>query len=330
MTSLAAKFVNAYLRLTVKRKPLHLIAPETLRRVFDERAIPFLPKGVSEERIDADGVCGVWQRPQNARPGCTILYLHGGGYVFGSAHMYRTLTYRLAIEAEAELFSAEYRLAPEHPCPAAIEDAVRTYEWLLASGRPAASIAIGGDSAGGGLTLTTLQALKQKGAPLPVAAFVYSPWTDLAATGESVRTNAHADVTFQEASVREGSSRYCGALDPKDPRCSPLYGDFHGLPPLLVFVSRSEMLYDDARRVAEKARAQDVDVTFVEADRLPHVWPLYQAAMPEGREALRRTAAFVRERTSKAPMLKTKPAPQARSDSPPPLAGKGLGVRGLT
>lgn len=298
MTSLRAQLANRYLRLTMKKKALHLIEPPELRAYFEARRIPVYPKSVSIEAVNEAGVKGEWQRPTHVEEGRVILYLHGGGYVFGSTGLYRSMTMPMADFAGAELFSLDYRLAPEHPCPAAIEDAAGAYEWLLRRGIAASAIAIGGDSAGGGLTLATLQALRDRGRPLPGCAFVYSPWADLAATGPSMAANAESDCMFQNASIRDGAKRYAGALDLKDPRVSPLYGDFGGLPPLLILASESEMLFDDARRVAEKARAAGVDVRFEPRGGLCHVWPLLYPLFPETKEALELTGEFVRGRTA--------------------------------
>jgi acetyl esterase/lipase len=207
------------------------------------------------------------------------------------------MTMPMAAMAGADLFSLNYRLAPEHPCPAAIDDALAAYDWLLANGAEPGRIALGGDSAGGGLALAVLQALRERARPMPAGAFLYSPWTDLAATGRTVAENAARDCMFHDQAIRETGKKYAGALDLKDPRVSPLYGDFRGLPPLLVLASEHEMLFDDARRMVEKARAAGVEVRFEPRGGLCHVWPLFYPLFPEAREALRLTGDFVRERT---------------------------------
>ncbi|HBS31296.1 MAG TPA: alpha/beta hydrolase [Parvularcula sp.] len=300
MTSLRAQLANRYLRLTLKKKALHQIEPAELRAYFEARRIGIHPRTVSVEAVDHGGVRGEWQRPANAEGGRILLYIHGGGYVFGSTGLYRSMTMPMAQFAGADLFALDYRLAPEHPCPAAIEDALAAYEWLLRAGHAPDLIAIGGDSAGGGLALAALQALRERGRPMPACAFVYSPWADLAATGASMTANAARDCMFQEASIREGAKRYAGALALDDPRVSPLYGDFRGLPPLLILASEDEMLFDDARRVAEKARGEGVDVRFEPRGGLCHVWPLFHPLYPEAKEALALTGDFVRARTSAA------------------------------
>ncbi len=299
MTSLRAQLANRYLRLTMKKKPLHLIEAPALRRYFEARRIPIYPKDVTIEPVAEGAVKGEWQRPAGGGPKPVIFYMHGGGYIFGSTGLYRSMTMPMAAIAGADLFSLDYRLAPEHPCPAAIEDALAAYDWLTAR-TPPARIVLGGDSAGGGLALATLQALRQRGRPMPAGAFFYSPWTDLAATGATVASNARADAMFNETSIRESGKKYAGALDLKDPRVSPLYGDFHGLPPLLVLASRDEMLFDDARRAVEKAKAAGVSVRFEPGEGLCHVWPLFYPLFPEAKAGLETTGAFVRERTKTA------------------------------
>lgn len=301
MPSLRAKLVNRYLRTTMKRLPLHEIEAPKLRQIFEKRLVPGLPKTVEREEIGGP-VKGEWHRPQKTEAGAdgrprVVLYLHGGGYVFGSARTHRSLTYPLAEAAHADVFSLNYRLAPEHPCPAAIEDALAAYQWLRASDYDPARIAIAGDSAGGGLALATLQALRERGEPLPASAVLYSPYTDLAVEGASAQRNVQSDVMFQLDSVRLGAINYAGELGAKDPRVSPLYGDLRGLPPMLIFASSSEILYDDSTRLVKRSEKEGVDVSFVKRDGLAHVWPLFHPLMPEAKEDLARSGDFIRQHT---------------------------------
>lgn len=298
--SLAARLVNRYLRLTMKRLHLHKMAPDELRYWFENRRLPFIPKGVDVELVEEAKTVGEWQRP-NAGGGGVLFYIHGGGYLFGSPRVYRTMTFRLALAAGVNVFALRYRLAPESRCPAPIEDAVNAYESLLRSGMRPGDIVFGGDSAGGGLALAAMQALAAKGAPMPAGAVLYSPWTDLTASGASVARNAESDCMFREETVRSGGRRYAGTLDLEDPRVSPLFGDLRGLPPLLVFASSSEMLFDDSARLVERARAQGTSVRFEQRAGLAHVWPLLAALMPEGKEAIALTAEFIRERLRAEP-----------------------------
>lgn len=296
MPSFRATLLDLYLRSTMKPKPLHEIDSVELREWFDKRAVMLTPKGVDLEVVADAPVRGEWHRlPGGANR--TILYLHGGAYVFGSPRLYRTMTYPWALQAKAEVFAPVYRLAPEHPCPAAIEDAVAAFEWLVSGGEKPETIVIAGDSAGGGLALATMMALRDAGKPLPAGAVLFSPWTDLACTGPSQAANDRTDAMFKRETVAKGGARYAGTLDLRDPRVSPLYGDFTGLPPMLVFASRSELLFDDSARLAPKAKAAGVPMRLEARDGLPHVWPMFHALIPEARESIRIAADFVRERT---------------------------------
>jgi acetyl esterase/lipase len=279
----------------MKRLRMDLMAPEELRSWFELRRMPFAPKGVDVELVETRAV-GEWQRPAGGASRA-ILFLHGGGYVFGSPLLYRSMTFRLALDAPANIFSLRYRLAPESRCPAPIEDALLAYEMMLGEGWKPSEILFAGDSAGGGLALATMQEIAAKGGVEPAGAVLYSPWTDLTATAPSLRRNAQSDCMFRLEGIGAAGRRYAGALDLKDPRVSPLFGEFQGLPPLLVFASESEMLFDDSARLVERARAAGVDVRFEPRDGLAHVWPLFSSVMPEAREALALTAQFVRERT---------------------------------
>jgi acetyl esterase/lipase len=240
------------------------------------------------ERREASG-------PAAARP--TVLYLHGGGYYFCSPQSHRSLVYALAVRSGARTFSLDYRLAPEHRFPAALDDALAAYRCLLADGTPAASIVIAGDSAGGGLALATLVALRDGGEPLPAAAVLFSPWTDLAATGETLTTNSGLDPMFYGPAIARAAAIYAGDADRRHPYMSPLYADFAGLPPLFIQVGSTEVLLDDARRAAHKAQEAGVAVTCEVWPKMPHVWQLFTPFVPEARRALDRAAAFVRYST---------------------------------
>jgi epsilon-lactone hydrolase len=245
---------------------------------------------------------GEWLlREAGASPAArTILYLHGGGYYFCSPQSHRSITFGLAPRAEADVFSLDYRLAPEHPFPAAIDDAVAAWRQLLATGRSAASMVIAGDSAGGGLALATVVALRDAGDPLPAGAVLYSPWTDLASTGASMRDNDGRDPMFCGDVFARVAPLYLGTASATHPYASPVYADLHGLPPLFMLAGSTETLLDDTRRVADRARAAGVTVDCrIERD-LPHVWPIYTPFVPEARQALDDTARFVRRVTGAA------------------------------
>ncbi|MGF6791936.1 alpha/beta hydrolase [Paraburkholderia sp. 35.1] len=243
------------------------------------------------ERVDG-GTAG------GAEP--TVLYCHGGGYYFCSPRTHRSLTFALATRADARLFSLDYRLAPEHRFPAALDDATAAYRQLLAMGIAPSSIVVAGDSAGGGLALATLVALRDAGAPMPAGGLLFSPWTDLATTGASLRTNDSVDPMFCGASIERAAKIYLGDAPATHPYASPVYADLRGLPPLFLQVGSTEVLLDDARRVADNAHAAGVDCECEVWKNLPHVWPMFAPFMPEANRALDRAAAFVRRATSRA------------------------------
>lgn len=231
----------------------------------------------------------------------TVLYLHGGGYFFCSPRTHRSITGGLARAGLARVFVPDYRLAPEHPFPAAPEDALVAYRQLLSDGISARTIVVAGDSAGGGLTLALLLALREAGDPLPGGAILFSPWTDLAVTGATVTYHADRDVMFDGSGLRSAAALYLGGAAADDWRASPLYGEFHGLPPLFVQASDSEVLLDDARRVVDKAREAGVEVTFKIWPSLPHAWQIFAPFLPEARAALREAGEFIRRRSGKRP-----------------------------
>ncbi|WP_375200893.1 alpha/beta hydrolase [Hyphococcus sp.] len=296
MPSVQAFLFNWIMKATFKSKPIHLMEAKALRDGADALAPKQPPAGVAREVVDG-AVQGEWHRAEKAELGRTVLYLHGGGYVFGSPKSHSAFTYALAKEACAEIFSLDYRMAPEHPFPAAVDDAVAAYEWLLGEGRDPAKLVIGGDSAGGGLTLALLLSIKARGLPMPGGALLLSPWTDLATTGASLDENEKSDAMFKKVYIVEGAKRYLAAADPKAPLASPLYGDLAGLPPTLIFVSNSEVLRDDSTRLQEKLVAAGVQSKLVTEKGLIHVWPIFPGRFPEAMKSVHEAAAFITERT---------------------------------
>lgn len=278
--------------VSVERARMH--AASSIRR----QRVPAGWRLIVRERLGDAPLRGEWlERLDNAAraaPTRTILYCHGGGYYFCSPASHRALVFALAARSGARTFSLDYRLAPEHPFPAALDDAVAAYRRLLADGTSADSIVIAGDSAGGGLALATLVALRDAGDPLPAAAVLFSPWTDLAATGGTLESNDGIDPMFCGASIARAAQFYVGDSDPTHPYLSPLYADLHGLPPLLLQASSTEVLLDDTRRVAERARAAGVPVECEIWSKMPHVWQLWTPFVPEATQALERAAQFVR------------------------------------
>jgi acetyl esterase/lipase len=223
-----------------------------------------------------------------------ILYLHGGGFTTGSPRTHRALVARLCLACQASATVVEYRLAPEFPFPAALNDCVRAYLSLLEVGMKTQDIFIMGDSAGGNLVLTTLLKLREDGAPLPAAAVCLSPVTDLAMTAATFQSKANVEIMFKPAMAQRMYPMYYGTLDPKYPLISPLYGDLQGLPSLLIQVGTEEILLDDAVRFAERACAVGVDVTLEVWQQMWHVWQIFAPFMPEAQQAIDAIGAFVR------------------------------------
>lgn len=253
------------------------------------------PDDVRTEAVDAGGVRAEWVVAPGAEAQRVILYLHGGGYVVGSIATHRGLAGRLSRAAAARVLLIDYRLAPEHPFPAAVEDARAAYCWLLDQGLPPAHLSIAGDSAGGGLTVATLVALRDAGQPLPALGVCLSPWTDLEGTGESVTTKASADPIVQKDMLLHLASCYLGETSPRTPLAAPLYADLRGLPRLFIQVGTSEILLDDATRLAERAKQAGVEVTLETWEGMIHVWQLFAPMLPEGQQAIDRIGAFVRQ-----------------------------------
>ena len=261
------------------------------RKVMDGNAQQFpMPQGVAVEPADLGGLHAEWHVPQGL-PGAaetqrTILYFHGGGYVIGSSVSHRHITGRLALAAKARILSVDYALAPEHPFPAAVNDGLKAYRWLLDRGHAPQRIAIAGDSAGGGLTLATLLAARDAGLPMPAAASLISPWSDLTCATGSYETRAEADPMITPEGIRELASTYLAGADPRNPLASPNLADLAGMPPLLIQVGDDEVLLDDSRNLAASAKAAGVDVTLEVAPGMIHVWHAFYQMLPQGEQAL--------------------------------------------
>jgi acetyl esterase/lipase len=235
---------------------------------------------------------GTWLEPPDAS-GAVLLYFHGGGFAFGSFRTHGVLIGALARAARARTFAAEYRLGPEHTAPSAHDDALAAYRYLLDQGIAAQNIVLAGDSAGGTLVLGTLMALRDSGGPMPAAGVAISPWVDLSCSGASFQTNARYDfVGARHCRLAAASS--LGAVDPRSPTVSPLFGDLHGLPPLLVQAGGAEVLVDQIRAFAARALESGVDVRLSVYDDMVHVWHLMRGVTPAGQRAIDEVGAFVR------------------------------------
>jgi epsilon-lactone hydrolase len=265
------------------------------RAAAAQRLVPGPPPGTRTIAVDAGGVRADRISTRTSQSGRHVLFLHGGGFIAGSPSLYRQLTWRIASAARAWVLSVDYRLAPEHPFPAALDDAVAAYRWLLAEGAAAGRIAVMGDSAGGGLALSLLLRLRDEGVPLPAAAVALSPWTDLAMTGRSFTANAGADPLLSADQARRFVGYYLAGADPRSPYASPLYGEPAGLPPTIIQVGSDEVLRDDAVRMAERMRAAGCRVELEIWPRMPHVWHLFAPVMPEAHRAILRIGSFITE-----------------------------------
>jgi epsilon-lactone hydrolase len=298
MTSLRAEIVRLGSRLLLKRgNRSDLSVAEGRQRLQRlQRLVPRPPAGAVRELVDAGGVPAERVTMPQSHADRDILYLHGGGFVTGSASLYRHLTWRLAAAAQARLLAIDYRLAPEHPFPAALDDAVAAYRFLLADGADPRRIAVIGDSAGGGLALSLLVRLRDEGEALPAAAVALSPWTDLALTGPSLVANAAADPMLNPAMLPALVGLYLDGADPRHSYASPLYADPAGLPPVLLHVGSDEILRDDAVRMAERLRLAGCKVILEVWPRMPHVWHVFATVMPEARRAIAGIGAFLRAR----------------------------------
>ena len=263
---------------------------------FIARFVPRPPRGTKIVMVDAGGVPAERVATPASRHDRHVLYLHGGAFATGFPALYRDMTWRIATLCHAQVTCVDYRLAPEHPFPAGLDDCVTAYRWLIASGADPARIAVMGDSAGGGLVFATLLRLRDEGVPLPAAAVAVSPWTDLALTGELLRLNADVDPLIPVEAAPRAIDLYLAGADPRNPYASPLYGDPTGLPPTLILVGGDDVLRDDSVRMAERMQAAGCDATVEVWPGMWHVWHMLARVLPEGRAAVVRIGAFVDER----------------------------------
>ena len=297
MTSLRSRILHQTLQRVTGALALNLSVKEQRTRMDElaRRGIR-LPKGVTVCTDQAGGVHAKWVEPSGTDTQRVILYLHGGGYCICSPDTHRGLAARLALASNARVLLPAYRLAPENPFPAALEDALAAYRWLLAQGIPAQQIAVGGDSAGGGLTLATATSLCDAGEALPAALFLLSPWTDLTFSGESHQTRKKVDPIFGGASTSlEFGPAYLGVHDPANPLISPLFADLHHLPPTLIHVGDDEILLDDSTRLHEKLKAAGVDVQMEIWDGMWHVFQAFAPWAPEAQVSIEKIGAFIHQ-----------------------------------
>ena len=258
------------------------------RKAMDANATLFpVPGGVTVETADLGGLGAEWALPEGADDAPVLLYFHGGGYIHGSPISHRHLSARLALASRGRVLSIDYALAPEHPFPAAVHDGVKAYRWLLDHGHAP------GDSAGGGLTMATLLAVRDAGLAMPAAAVLLSPWTDLTCDAGSYRTQGHLDPMITQDGIKAIAARYLDGADPRDPLASPNFADLANLPPMLIQVGSDEVLLDDARNLERAAR---VDAELEIWDGMIHVWQMFYQMLPEGGEAIDRLGQYLASR----------------------------------
>jgi monoterpene epsilon-lactone hydrolase len=297
-----ARCLNASVRMLVRRKNWgdERGIVRRARRLFGTPS-PFAwlrTRGLNVQGVRDGALRGEWLTPEKASGSKgvgVILYIHGGGYVACSAATHRPITAALARLSRRSVFSLDYRLAPEHPFPAALDDAFAAYQWLLAQGTPASEIALAGDSAGGGLVLACLLRVRDAGLPMPACAVCFSPWTDLAGTGESIRSNDGRCAMFRPENTGAFASVYLAGASARDAYASPVFADLQGLSPLLLQAGSTELLLDDARRVHDKVQAAGGTSRLEVYTDVAHCWQMLDGLVPEARDALLQAATFICE-----------------------------------
>ena len=267
------------------------------RRDMDERGLAYaLQADVTIEPVTANGVPAEWSATPGAAANAALLYLHGGGYVIGSLNSHRHLVAEAGRAADCWALALDYRLAPEHPFPAAVEDAVAGYRYLLGRGVNPGRIAIAGDSAGGGLVVAAMFAIREAGLPQPACGWCISPWVDMEASGETMTSRSAADPMVQKAGILDMARLYLNGADPRSRLASPIYADLTGLAPLLIQVGAAETLLDDGLALAKAAGAADVYVELQIWPEMVHVWHLFHPELKAGSQAIEAGGAFVRAR----------------------------------
>lgn len=290
MASWQAYFISWILRRRLKPRLARAANVDHQRKLMRPEAFR-VPRDVRITAATVGGVRGEWVEA-SADGDAVMLYLHGGGYFAMSPETHRPITCAFARQG-FRVFAADYRLAPEHPFPAAVEDAAAVYLGLLAEGVDARTLVVAGDSAGGGLSVALLLSLRDAGTALPAGCVLFSPWTDLAATGDSIRTNDRRCALFFGEGIASAAKYYLGDADPKNPLVSPLYADLSGLPPMLIHVGENEVLRDDSTRLEKRARAPGSEVTLKIWPVVPHDWQMVPM-MPEAKASLREAGDFLR------------------------------------
>ena len=302
--SLRSKLISGFIKVGVKP----FLGPQTdlqKLRKFANGATRFvmLPKNTHVENISADGVPSEWVFVDGVNQKNVVIYFHGGGYNWGSCNTHRELAARLSLVSDARVLLVDYRLAPEHPYPAALDDAISAYQWLLDEGFAANNIVIAGDSAGGGLTLSTAVSLRDKNIPLPAALVCLSPWADLEMSSDTMISNDRIDPMLNNASLSFWAKNYIASDQGSNPLISPIHADLHGLPPLFIQAGEREVLLGDALLIKENAQAAGVDVTLDVWPDMWHVWQAMARVVPEAQQAINELGVFINKQLNLEPQV---------------------------
>jgi len=298
MVSIQNYLVRGLLKAANKNKNVENHTVEKVRRSLNRLTlIAKIPRGVTYENVSCEGVNCEWAVPANLKHKGAVLYLHGGAYVSGSLDTHRALVGRIARASRTKCLSVEYRLAPEHPFPAGLEDAIKTYQWLLKQGYDHKKIVIAGDSAGGGLTIATLLKLRDENLPLPIAGVCMSPWLDLECTGDSGWKMKRQDPMLKFEFGKIYAGYYMPNGDFKNPYVSPYYADPSGLPSIYIQVSGSELILDDSTRFATKAKVAGVDIEVEVWHKMVHVWQAFGPILPEAMKAIKKLGEYIEQKT---------------------------------
>jgi epsilon-lactone hydrolase len=296
LPSVSSYVIKQGIKAGAKKLKLEEKKIEESRQIIESFARKFskLPKNCKVEKIQIEGIYAEWILNNQTKEDKVILYLHGGGYGYCSADTHRSLAARIMIESGVKVLLPEYRLAPEHPFPAAIEDTLTIYRWLLEQGYESSNIIFAGDSAGGGLSVVATLALRNQSEPLPAALVCLSPWVDLTSSGESYRENRNKDPYLVEELVRKTAQAYAADESLDNRLISPVFADFSGFPPMFIQVGSIEILLSDAQLLANKAQQAGVEVHFKVWEGMWHVWQISNR-LPEAKQAVKEIGDFVRQ-----------------------------------
>lgn len=297
--SIRASLMRFLLKHTVKKQFDNFDDVPALREQMaaSARLNPRVPESIAVTATSIEGVPVEWISAADAEQDKVLVYFHGGGYVFGGLDSHRDIAWRLGQASGIRVLNVDYRLAPEHPFPAALDDATRCYRWLLDEGISPERIAVGGDSAGGGLAVALLLNLRNLGLPMPAGCILISPWTDLSVSGDSVSANAAIDPMLSGEVLDRMAAYYLGDRDRKAPLASPLFGELSGLPPMLVQVGTHEVLQSDAQRLVDKVNAAGGKAVIEIWPKMFHVFQVFAARVPEGKDAIAKLGSFVARHT---------------------------------